>query len=66
VDSSTRAKDFCQNIAQRLNLRSSEGFSLFVKIADKVSQQLLIFSLKGLCHKMNTLLKVHNSKYSAF
>jgi len=36
VDSSTRAKDFCQSIAQRLNLRSSEGFSLFVKIADKV------------------------------
>ena len=36
VDSSTRAKDFCQNIAQRLNLRSPEGFSLFVKIADKV------------------------------
>ncbi|CAB4059165.1 MYO7A [Lepeophtheirus salmonis] len=36
VDSSTRAKDFCQSIAQRLNLRSPEGFSLFVKIADKV------------------------------
>ena len=36
VDSSTRAKDFCHNIAQRLNLKSSEGFSLFVKIADKV------------------------------
>merc|ERR550532_916705 len=36
VDSSTRAKDFCQNIGQRLNLRASEGFSLFVKIADKV------------------------------
>ncbi|KAG5675745.1 hypothetical protein PVAND_005623 [Polypedilum vanderplanki] len=36
VDSSTRAKDFCQSISQRLNLRSSEGFSLFVKIADKV------------------------------
>lgn len=36
VDSSTRAKDFCQNIAQRLSLRSAEGFSLFVKIADKV------------------------------
>lgn len=36
VDSSTRAKDFCANIAQRLNLRSCEGFSLFVKIADKV------------------------------
>ncbi|XP_071454099.1 myosin-VIIa-like [Hetaerina americana] len=36
VDSSTRAKDFCHNIAARLKLRSSEGFSLFVKIADKV------------------------------
>jgi myosin-7 len=36
VDSSTRAKDFCTNIATRLNLLSAEGFSLFVKIADKV------------------------------
>ncbi|CAH1781656.1 unnamed protein product [Owenia fusiformis] len=36
VDSSTRAKDFCQNIGSRLDLKSSEGFSLFVKIADKV------------------------------
>ena len=36
VDSSTRAKDFCQNISQRLALKSDEGFSLFVKIADKV------------------------------
>ncbi|XP_046917979.2 LOW QUALITY PROTEIN: myosin-VIIa [Dermatophagoides farinae] len=36
VDSSTRAKDFCLEIAQRLNLKSAEGFSLFVKIADKV------------------------------
>ncbi|XP_065580984.1 myosin-VIIa-like isoform X3 [Artemia franciscana] len=36
VDSSTRAKDFCSSIAQRLNLSSSEGFSLFVKITDKV------------------------------
>ncbi|KAH8375739.1 hypothetical protein KR093_008372, partial [Drosophila rubida] len=36
VDSSTRAKDFCNNISQRLSLRTSEGFSLFVKIADKV------------------------------
>ncbi|KAI5704932.1 hypothetical protein M8J75_010185 [Diaphorina citri] len=36
VDSSTRAKDFCSSIAQRLNVRSCEGFSLFVKIADKV------------------------------
>jgi len=36
VDSSTRAKEFCANIASRLTMRSSEGFSLFVKIADKV------------------------------
>uniref|UniRef100_A0A0B6ZRN5 MyTH4 domain-containing protein n=1 Tax=Arion vulgaris TaxID=1028688 RepID=A0A0B6ZRN5_9EUPU len=36
VESSTRAKDFCQNIANKLGLKSAEGFSLFVKIADKV------------------------------
>lgn len=36
VDSSTRAKDFCRSIADRLKLQSSEGFSLFVKILDKV------------------------------
>lgn len=36
MESSTKAKDFCQNIASRLLLKSSEGFSLFVKIADKV------------------------------
>ena len=35
VESSTRAKDFCQQIASKLQLRSAEGFSLFVKIADK-------------------------------
>jgi myosin-7 len=36
VSSSTRAKDFCKAIGQRLNLASVEGMSLFVKIADKV------------------------------
>ena len=36
VDSSTRSKDFCASIAERLGLWSSEGFSLFVKITDKV------------------------------
>uniref|UniRef100_A0A8C5C3V0 Myosin VIIA n=1 Tax=Gadus morhua TaxID=8049 RepID=A0A8C5C3V0_GADMO len=32
----TKAKDFCHNISGRLMLKSSEGFSLFVKITDKV------------------------------
>lgn len=36
VDSSTRARDLCQNISERLDLRTNEGFSLFVKIWDKV------------------------------
>ncbi|XP_061537094.1 unconventional myosin-VIIa-like isoform X7 [Phycodurus eques] len=36
VQSGTRAKDFCQNISGRLLLKSPEGFSLFVKISDKV------------------------------
>ncbi|TKS83183.1 Unconventional myosin-VIIa [Collichthys lucidus] len=36
VESSTKAKDFCHNISGRLLLKSSEGFSLFVKITDKV------------------------------
>ena len=31
-----RARDFCAKIAARLSLASAEGFSLFVKIADKV------------------------------
>ncbi|XP_013181332.1 PREDICTED: myosin-VIIa-like [Papilio xuthus] len=36
VDSSTRARDLCEQITGRLNLKNSDGFSLFVKIADKV------------------------------
>jgi len=39
VESSTKAKDFCLNIAGRMMLQSSEGFSLFVKISDKVRLQ---------------------------
>ena len=35
VDSSTRAKDFCSSIGTKLELKSAEGFSLFVKIVDK-------------------------------
>lgn len=36
VDSSTKAKDLCEQIASRLNLKNNDGFSLFVKIVDKV------------------------------
>uniref|UniRef100_A0A672Z2N9 Myosin VIIAb n=1 Tax=Sphaeramia orbicularis TaxID=375764 RepID=A0A672Z2N9_9TELE len=36
MESSTKAKDFCHNISGRLMFKSSEGFSLFVKITDKV------------------------------
>ncbi|CAI5455470.1 unnamed protein product [Caenorhabditis angaria] len=36
VDSATRARDFCQKIGYRLGLKNSEGFSLFVKIKDRV------------------------------
>ena len=35
MDSSTRSKDFCSNVSERLGLKSAEGFSLFVKIQDK-------------------------------
>ncbi|GBP70599.1 Myosin-VIIa [Eumeta japonica] len=36
VESSTKAKDLCEQISLRLHLKNNEGFSLFVKIADKV------------------------------
>lgn len=36
VSSSTRASDLCEEIVDRMQLKSSDGFSLFVKISDKV------------------------------
>ncbi|TTI30672.1 Unconventional myosin-VIIa [Bagarius yarrelli] len=36
VESSTKAKDLCLNISGRLLLKTADGFSLFVKISDKV------------------------------
>ena len=36
VDSSIKAKDLVKEVVQKLNLVSSSGFSVFVKIADKV------------------------------
>ncbi|KAF7281466.1 hypothetical protein GWI33_004713 [Rhynchophorus ferrugineus] len=36
VDSMTRASDLCKSIGTRLDLNSTDGFSLFVAISDKV------------------------------
>nr|XP_029708948.1 myosin-VIIa-like isoform X1 [Aedes albopictus] len=36
IESSTKTKDLVQTITKRLELKSSEGFSLFIKIGDKV------------------------------
>lgn len=36
VDSLTTAKDLCEDITQRLELKTTDGFSLFVMIADKI------------------------------
>ncbi|XP_050163947.1 LOW QUALITY PROTEIN: unconventional myosin-VIIb-like [Myiozetetes cayanensis] len=39
VGTNTKIRTLCQNIASKLQLSSWEGFSLFVKIADKVISQ---------------------------
>ncbi|XP_050076412.1 myosin-VIIa-like isoform X2 [Anopheles maculipalpis] len=36
IESSTKTKDLIQTITRRLELKSSEGFSLFIKVMDKV------------------------------
>lgn len=46
IESSTKAKHLCALISQRLELKSSEGFSLFVRILDKafsVPEEKFIF-----------------------
>jgi hypothetical protein len=53
VNSSTRTKNFCNKIAHRLKIRSSEGFSLFVKIADKVIRDDAINLCIFFLHKFN-------------
>ena len=35
LESSTRVKEFCRQIASKLQLQSAEGFSLFIKTDDK-------------------------------
>uniref|UniRef100_A0A6J0T705 Unconventional myosin-VIIb isoform X1 n=1 Tax=Pogona vitticeps TaxID=103695 RepID=A0A6J0T705_9SAUR len=39
VGTNTKVRSLCQSIASKMELSSSEGFSLFVKIADKVISQ---------------------------
>ena len=36
MESSTRSRDLCKTVVDHLNLVSGQGFSLFVKIADKI------------------------------
>lgn len=36
VDSTTRAIDICRAIGSRLDMKSTDGFSLFVSLSDKV------------------------------
>lgn len=36
VDSMTRASDLCKTISRQLDLASTDGFSLFVAISDRV------------------------------
>ena len=57
VNSSTRTKNFCNKIAHRLKIRSSEGFSLFVKIADKVIREVAILTLMTIL--MTTKIKTN-------
>lgn len=65
VESSTKAKDFCQNIAARLLLKSSEGFSLFVKIADKVGGGLLALYLPAAGPACWEICWSHRSSWAA-
>ena len=63
VDSCTRSKDFCATIAQRLGLKTSEGFSLFVKISDKViSVPDGDFFFDFVCHLTDWLKRVSQSR----
>lgn len=47
VTTTTRIKDLCRNISRDLRLSSSDGYSLFVKTANKVSDMILLFFPEG-------------------
>ncbi|KAK1900256.1 Unconventional myosin-VIIa, partial [Dissostichus eleginoides] len=62
VESSTKAKDFCLNISTRLLLKSPEGFSLFVKISDKVRGQAEVSDVQKNTHLTDWIKKSRPAK----
>uniref|UniRef100_A0A671LN89 Unconventional myosin-VIIa-like n=1 Tax=Sinocyclocheilus anshuiensis TaxID=1608454 RepID=A0A671LN89_9TELE len=62
VESSTKAKDFCLNITGRMMLQSYEGFSLFVKISDKVRLQKGDFFFDFVRHLTDWIKKARTVK----
>lgn len=57
VDSSIKAKDLCEQIASRLQLKNNDGFSLFVKIADKVFSVPLTYFFFDFIHELVEWMK---------
>ncbi|KAK1900154.1 Unconventional myosin-VIIa [Dissostichus eleginoides] len=66
VESSTKAKDFCLNISTRLLLKSPEGFSLFVKISDKVRGQAEVSDVQKNTFRLNVPWIVPSLTYQVF
>ncbi|KAJ4935315.1 hypothetical protein JOQ06_016851 [Pogonophryne albipinna] len=66
VESSTKAKDFCLNISTRLLLKSPEGFSLFVKISDKVRGQGEVSDIQKNTFRLNVPWIVPSLTYQVF
>lgn len=46
LESSTRVKEFCRQIASKLQLQSAEGFSLFIKTDNFIAEEILQDCLK--------------------
>ncbi|XP_051155446.1 myosin-VIIa-like [Leptopilina boulardi] len=52
IHSSTRASDVCEDIVSSLRLKGSDGFSLFVKIADKFFSVPLYYFFFDFVHEL--------------
>lgn len=69
IESSTRAKHLIESIAKRLELKSSEGFSLFVKILDKVHGPVESFRVVQLnssaCYRLSQCQKSNSFSISS-